>query len=574
MPRSLYGNSPLFVPPQPQLPQVSPAYFLPSSDNTQQINDALTKVTQLQRLPQAKPDVFKGEEKDKTRFFLWETAFDALVDSVPVSSQQKLHLLYQHLEGRAKKVVEQLQFLIGDPERAYTEARKRLKERFGHSAILSAEFEVKLTNWPKVGNGDARGMQEFSDFLQQVEVASEYIPNLKIFEFSSKLQSLVDKLPGWFKTKWSTKVQRLQQSQGHNAFPSFSEFVKEVTFHSDRMNIPQITQMPVINSNHKSTTNTLITLPRKGTQGSSHQGLATTTLTTQASPIARRSSKTDESKRVFKPLASPDDQRAVSSSKQVFCSYHKTKTHNLDECQKFRDLDFKERKEFLFKNRFCFNCANSNKHIGKNCDQGPPHCKICGNRHATVLHDPSRSEDKVTSTSSACTQVCKEGPIRSCARIVLLKVSSQSDPSKETLTFAVLDDQSTDVFVTDNLLNELSVDGKEVNLQVNTIVGTNTVRTRKVCGLLVQDVNGEHSPVKVCYAYAQESIPATRHDIATPEIARQWEHLITTADKIPFKKFSTVARGERPDRKEVYEVVVCFECAEVLFVLWLSCYEI
>ena len=78
----------------------------------------------------------------------------------------------------------------------------------------------------------------------------------------------------------------------------------------------------------------------------------------------------------------------------------------------------------------------------------------------------------------------------------------------------------------------------------------------------------------MCYAYAQESIPTTHHDIATPEIARQWEHLITTADKIPFKKFSTVARGERPDRKEVYEVVVCFECAEVLFVLWLSCYEI
>ena len=149
VPRSLYGDSPLFVPPQPQLPQVSPAYFLPSSDNTQQINDALTKVTQLQRLPQGKPDVFKGEEKDKTRFFLRGTAFDALVDSVPVSSQQKLHLLYQHLEGRAKKVVEQLQFLIGDPERAYTEARKRLKERFGHSAILSAEFEVKLTTGPK-----------------------------------------------------------------------------------------------------------------------------------------------------------------------------------------------------------------------------------------------------------------------------------------------------------------------------------------------------------------------------------------------------------------------------------------
>ena len=113
-------------------------------------------------------------------------------------------------------------------------------------------------------------------------------------------------------------------------------------------------------------------------------------------------------------------------------------------------------------------------------------------------------------------------------------MSTQSDPSKETLTFAVLDDQSTDVAVTDNLLNELNIDGKEVNLQVNTIVGTNTVRTRKVCGLQVQDVNSEHSPVKVCYSYAQESISATYYDITTPEKARQWEHLKTIADKISY----------------------------------------
>ena len=44
--------------------------------------------------------------------------------------------------------------------------------------------------------------------------------------------------------------------------------------------------------------------------------------------------------------------------------------------------------------------------------------------------------------------------------------------------------------------------------------------------------------------------------------------------QVPFEKFFTVGRGERPDRNEVYEVAVRFECAEVLFDLWLSCYEI
>ena len=42
--------------------------------------------------------------------------------------------------------------------------------------------------------------------------------------------------------------------------------------------------------------------------------------------------------------------------------------------------------------------------------------------------------------------------------------------------------------------------------------------------------------------------------------------------QVPFEKFSTVGRGESPDRNEVYEVVVRlnFECAEVLFALWPS----
>ena len=117
-----------------------------------------------------------------------------------------------------------------------------MKYCFGNSAILSADFEKRLANWPKIGNDDAKGIEEFSDLLQQVEIVRDHMPSLKIFDFSSKLQSLVEKLPGWFKTKWSTKVQMLQQTDGHSAFLSFSEFVEEVNFHAERMNIPQISQ--------------------------------------------------------------------------------------------------------------------------------------------------------------------------------------------------------------------------------------------------------------------------------------------------------------------------------------------
>ena len=56
--------------------------------------------------------------------------------------------------------------MIDDSDKAYKESRKRLKYRFGNSAILRADFEKRLGNWPKIRNNDAKGIQEFSDFLQ------------------------------------------------------------------------------------------------------------------------------------------------------------------------------------------------------------------------------------------------------------------------------------------------------------------------------------------------------------------------------------------------------------------------
>ena len=94
----------------------------------EQLTDALAKVNQLQRPPQATPDVFKGDECDKAKRFLWENAFKSFIDSSPVTANQKLHLLYQYLDGKAKKVVEQLEYMVQGPERVYQHACKILKQ--------------------------------------------------------------------------------------------------------------------------------------------------------------------------------------------------------------------------------------------------------------------------------------------------------------------------------------------------------------------------------------------------------------------------------------------------------------
>ena len=179
------------------------------------------------------------------------------------------------------------------------------------------------------------------------------------------------------------------------------------------------------------------------------------------------------------------------------------------------------------KNRLCFNYASSDKHIAKSCNRGKPECTICHQKHITLLHDPDKCKESDSShASSACSQVCSQNnSARSCARIVLLEVFHQDDPSVKVHTYAVLDDQSTDVFITDSLLDQLHVGGQEVNLEVKTIVGVNSIRTQKVNGLRVQDI-------KIPLAYSQEQIPASQADIATAEIASHWKHLEEIAHHI------------------------------------------
>ena len=72
-----------------------------------------------------------GIGRRQNQFLPVENAFDALVDSVHIPAKQKLYLLNQHLDGKAKKVVEQLQYMVEQPEVAYTEARKILKKGLG-----------------------------------------------------------------------------------------------------------------------------------------------------------------------------------------------------------------------------------------------------------------------------------------------------------------------------------------------------------------------------------------------------------------------------------------------------------
>ena len=139
-------------------------------------------------------------------------------------------------------------------------------------------------------------------------------------------------------------------------------------------------------------------------------------------------------------VSSPESKKAKSESNST-CKlwlFHKTKSHPLNECKKFRELTWEENWDFFKKNKICFKCMTPSKHNAEHCDQTPPVCDICHKRHLTALHTDTTPDHKeqpnapgAKNTSIACTQ---EETSSSRARIVHVQASHQSNLAKKTNT--------------------------------------------------------------------------------------------------------------------------------------------
>lgn len=233
---------------------------------------------------------------------------------------------------------------------------------------------------------------------------------------------------------------KLQREQGREAFPTFKEFVQEVRYHAQRMNIPQLSYHAEDPKDLRKTP----TGPKSFRRFMRRSPLPplTTTLATSSTP---KSEPTEDK------LSSSKDSVQV----RKHCFYHNVNSHATHECEQFSKLSYNERKELLRAKNVCFNCLVSDKHVARKCDQQKLECTICHGKHATILHDPTRQETghsapqpAANTSNSACSQVCGDQQSIYCARIALVQVFHQDKPESRLSTYAVLDDQSTDVFVT------------------------------------------------------------------------------------------------------------------------------
>ena len=461
----------------------------------------------LNKLPAPEPPIFYGNPLE---YPAWKSSFDTLIGSKRIDPGDKIHYLKRYLGGDAQSCVQGV-FLFST-EAAYVKARDILQMRFGSDFAVAEAFREKLYNWQEIEQTDSDGLQRFSDFLQQCDMAKQCIKGLDCLDDCRENRLMLTKLPDYIIIKWNRII-----CEYTGYFPPFSTFatfiLKEAKIACNPVtSLNAVRAMKIHRKQHPQN------LPSSSTLNVEYSSM---------------SNLKDTIKRISSP-----------------CRYCNMTNHKLHNCKQFIALSPYERKEYIQQKRLCFSCLEVG-HVSKNCKLKKT-CRICQRLHPTCLHDDynvllkeqlnegqNKSEldaksvldETIDSTGDAKSLQASQGQSTS-GMIVPVYLSSVNSPDTEVLTYALLDTQSDTTFVLSNICDKVQPTKHRSSLRLSTLTSTSYVNCFRYNDLRVRGFNSDVR-IPLPSTYSTESIPVHRSHIPTSETAKQWPHLTRIHDEIP-----------------------------------------
>ncbi len=205
----------------------------------------------------------------------------------------------------------------------------------------------------------------------------------------------------------------------------------------------------------------------------------------------------------------------------------------------FTSKSVEDKRKLILDNNLCFGCLRKG-HISKDC-RSKATCNICKKHHPTPLHEDRPSSAAVTfshamqaeQNTSSLSCCVDSGDGGSTSMIVPVWISSTSTPERETLVYALLDTQSSNTFVDQEVCERMGTISEPIKLKLTTMMGKDSVvQSERVSGLRVRGFSS-HGLISLPPAYTRDFIPLERSHIPTPETARRWNHLNEIALEIP-----------------------------------------
>ena len=487
------------------------------------ISKVFADAINLNKLPAPEPSVFYGNPLE---YPAWKSSFDTLIGSKRIDPGDKIHYLKRYLGGDALSCVEGV-FLFST-EAAYIKARDILQMRFGSDFAVAEAFREKLYNWQSIKPTDSIGLQRFSDFLQQCEMAQQCIKGLECLDDCRENQRILTKLPDYIIVKWNGFI-----SDFAGYFPPFC------TFASFILKEAEVACNPITSLN---------AVRAIGKHGDSQNGMPTDT---KGNTTRQHDHDTPPTSSVFSVQSSTiSNTEPTSAPSTAPCRYCGMSNHKLHNCKQFIALTPRERKEYIELNRLCFACLEGG-HISKKCKLRKT-CKLCQRRHPTCLHGDynvlmkseskeklnesnpnsrSKSCEKFDSTEEAKILHASQGQSTS-GMIVPVYLSTATSPDSEVLTYALLDTQSDTTFVLSNIGDMIQPTKHRSTLKLSTLTSTSYAECFKYNDLQIRGFNSDMR-IPLPSTYSREVIPVHRSHIPTQETALKWPHLTRIHDEIP-----------------------------------------
>lgn len=158
-----------------------------------------------------------------------------------------------------------------------------------------------------------------------------------------------------------------------------------------------------------------------------------------------------------------------------------------------------------------------------------------------MLHKANFSKIRTTATAEAnCGRLKLESDAsnadyetRLSAMIVPVWVSSRSAPERRYLTYAMLDTQSDNTIITEEVARKLGGQRSKATLKVSTMTSTaKVIHCSRMTDLVIRGYN-EQAEVSLPTTYSRTFIPHNKSHLPNPQFAKGYSHLTSVANKIP-----------------------------------------
>eukprot|EP00079_Xenopus_tropicalis_P036905 XP_017950676.1 PREDICTED: uncharacterized protein LOC101733728 [Xenopus tropicalis] len=498
--------------------RTDPCPSIPTSHHSDQGNvaaiaQAIHETMVLTRLPTPEPTVFSG---DPLKFIEWSTSFEALIARRCSNPADKLFYLQKYVSGEAKSALEG-SFYRKDEE-AFKQAWEKLNTRYGHPFVVQRAFRERLNSWPKIGSKEYVRLREYGDFLQACSNAIPHIKGLQVLNDCEENQKMLLKLPDWVTSRWNRHVtKQLDQGKEYPSFEEFSSFVNSEA----RIACNPVSSLHIL----------------KPLEGKPTREIKRAKVTSFAVDTMTKDHDTNESKTKVIDVLNREKARTESHTplQCMFCG----ENHSIYKCQQMKERPVEEKKRFILDNQLCFGCLRKG-HSAKDCKRRAT-CGICKGRHPTPLHEDRPKRDRASTHSTliegeiistlSCCMVKSES--KNTSMIIPVCISSPGTEGKEVLAYALLDTQSSNTFIDQEVCEKLQVAMEPVKLKLSTIMGKDSLEdSQRVTGVKVKglcsDVTIDLPPV-----YTRDFIPLDREHIPTCETAKKWKHLSVISHEIP-----------------------------------------